>query len=110
MIGRQLAHYSILEKFGQGGMGVVYKARDTHLDRFVAIRVLPPVRVADASRKARFAQELEMLEASGCTNPKTAASTALKVRRMVRRPNLPARDLELWLGIFRQAPWKLNVL
>ena len=91
-------------------MGVVYKARDTHLDRFVAIKVLAPVRVADASRRARFVQELEMLEASGYSNPKTAASTALKVRRMVRRPNLPARDLEFWLGILRQALWKLNML
>src|SRR5512133_319748 len=57
MIGRTISHYSILEKLGEGGMGVVYKARDTHLDRFVAIKVLPAEKVADPERKQRFVQE-----------------------------------------------------
>jgi serine/threonine protein kinase len=57
MIGQRLLHYEVVEKLGEGGMGVVYKARDTHLDRFVAIKVLPPERVADSERKARFVQE-----------------------------------------------------
>jgi serine/threonine protein kinase len=57
MIGRSVGHYTVTEKLGEGGMGVVYKARDTHLDRFVAIKVLPPERVADPGRKARFVLE-----------------------------------------------------
>ena len=63
MIGRRLLHYEIAEKLGEGGMGVVYKARDTHLDSFVAIKVLPPENVADPQRKARFVQEAKAASA-----------------------------------------------
>src|SRR5262244_2275562 len=57
MIGQTILHYRILEKLGEGGMGVVYKARDTHLDRFVAIKVLRAEKVANPERKQRFVQE-----------------------------------------------------
>src|SRR5262245_53644123 len=57
MIGRVISRYRIESKLGEGGMGVVYKAHDTHLDRPVAIKVLPPDRVSDPVRKERFAME-----------------------------------------------------
>ncbi len=55
--GQTFFHYRILEKIGEGGMGAVYKAQDTHLDRIVAIKVLPPEKMADPDRKQRFVQE-----------------------------------------------------
>jgi serine/threonine protein kinase len=63
MTGRTLLHYRIVEKLGEGGMGVVYKALDTHLDRLVAIKVLPPEKVADVERKRRFVQEAKSASA-----------------------------------------------
>ncbi|MFB3828813.1 MAG: protein kinase [Bryobacteraceae bacterium] len=63
MSGQRLLHYEIIEKLGEGGMGVVYKARDTHLDRFVALKLLSPDRVADPDRKRRFVQEAKAASA-----------------------------------------------
>ena len=50
-------HYRILEKIGEGGMGAVYKAQDTHLDRPVAVKVLPHDKMANPDRRQRFVQE-----------------------------------------------------
>jgi serine/threonine protein kinase/Tol biopolymer transport system component len=63
MIGQLLDRYRIESKLGEGGMGVVYKARDTQLDRVVAIKVLPPDKVADPARKQRFVQEAKAASA-----------------------------------------------
>src|SRR6266853_2332161 len=61
--GSNLSHFEILEKIGEGGMGVVYKARDLRLDRLAAIKVLPAQAVANAEREARFVQEAKAASA-----------------------------------------------
>jgi Tol biopolymer transport system component/predicted Ser/Thr protein kinase len=66
--GDTLGNYRVLEKLGSGGMGDVYKARDTRLDRLVAIKVLRNDLVANASRKQRFIQEAKSASALNHAN------------------------------------------
>ena len=67
MIGTTISHYQIVEQLGEGGMGVVYKARDLRLDRFVCIKILHAEQLKDESRKQRFIQEAK--SASSLNHP-----------------------------------------
>src|SRR6478735_6771610 len=59
--GSRLGQYEITAKLGEGGMGEVYRATDSRLERQVAIKVLPPAFVADPERLARFEREAKLL-------------------------------------------------
>ena len=61
--GQQLGPYHVIHRLGEGGMGVVYKALDTRLKRFVAIKILRPEILADADRRRRFVQEAQAASA-----------------------------------------------
>jgi eukaryotic-like serine/threonine-protein kinase len=61
--GSRFSHFQIVEKLGEGGMGVVYKARDLRLDRLAAIKVLSEKAISNPEREARFVQEVKAASA-----------------------------------------------
>jgi eukaryotic-like serine/threonine-protein kinase len=71
MIGSRLANYEITSRLGSGGMGEVYRARDAHLNRDVAVKILPERFSLDGERLARFKREAQLL--ASLNHPKIAA-------------------------------------
>ncbi len=110
MVGTTLAHYRVLRRLGSGGMGEVYLARDTRLQREVALKVLPEA-FADAERRARFEREARAVAALSHPNIVTlhaveeAAGVAFLVLELVEGETLRERipptgfELEELLGV-----------
>jgi serine/threonine protein kinase len=97
--GQQLLHYRLIEKIGEGGMGVVWKATDTTLDREVAIKILPDAFADDAQRLARFEREAKLLAA--LNHPNIAAVYGLHDSdgtRFLAMELVPGEDLAERLG------------
>ena len=97
MIGQTISHYKILEKIGEGGMGVVYQATDTRLGREVALKILPEKFVEDRQRMSRFQREAEILASLNHPNISTiygleeADGVRALVLELVEGPTLAER-------------------
>ena len=81
MIGETIAHYRITAKLGEGGMGEVYRAVDTKLDREVALKILPAAFASDADRMARFEREAKVL--ASLNHPNIAQIYGVEERALV---------------------------
>ena len=97
MVGTTISHYKVLEKIGEGGMGVVYRATDTKLNRDVALKILPEQFASDSQRMARFQREAEVLASLDHPNIgqifgiEEAGQTKALVLQLIEGPTLAER-------------------
>ncbi len=97
MVGTTISHYKVLEKIGEGGMGVVYRATDTKLNRDVALKILPEQFASDSQRMGRFQREAEVLASLDHPNIgqiygiEDAGQTKALVLQLIEGPTLAER-------------------
>ncbi len=101
MIGKTVSHYQIFEKLGEGGMGVVSSARETYLDRFMAIMVLRAEKSADRQRRARYVREAKATSALSQLNIFTIRDSAQADRFQLVRHRLGwRRAAQCWRNCY----------
>ncbi len=97
MLGKTISHYKVLEKIGEGGMGEVYRATDTKLNRDVALKILPEQFASDTQRMGRFQREAEVLASLDHPNIgqiygiEEAGQTKALVLQLIEGPTLAER-------------------
>ena len=97
MLGKTISHYKVLEKIGQGGMGEVYRATDTKLNRDVALKILPEQFASDSQRMGRFQREAKVLASLDHPNIgqiygiEEAGQTKALVLQLIAGPTLAER-------------------
>ena len=109
MIGKTILHYEILEKLGEGGMGVVYKAQDTKLDRTVAIKFLPRQIASSAQERQRFTIEAKAAAALNHTNIATIyAIEEVDDETFIVMEYIEGQELKDIVGAYRDTPLPLH--
>ncbi|MGD8396914.1 MAG: transposase, partial [Candidatus Eiseniibacteriota bacterium] len=97
MIDERLSHFRILDRLGEGGMGVVYRAVDEVLRRTVALKVLPPELLGDAQRRRRLLREAQA--AAAVTHPHIVEPAEL-LRRLAALVPAPYANMVRYHGVF----------
>jgi len=109
MIGKKILHYNILEKLGEGGMGVVYLAEDTKLERKVAIKFLPSHIADNSDERKRF--EIEAKAAAALNHPNIATIHAIEETAeeiFLVMEYIHGQELKSLVGAQHDAPLKIN--